>query len=44
MAGDRVENSKDSRYWRLLPEEFIVGKACLIFNPRLKNRFLKVIR
>lgn len=44
MAGDRVENSKDSRYWGLLPEEFIVGKACLIFNPRLKNRFLKVIR
>ncbi|NBH90679.1 S26 family signal peptidase [Parabacteroides distasonis] len=31
MAGDRIEDSQDSRYWGLLPEEFIVGKAILIW-------------
>ena len=30
VAGDKVENSKDSRYWGLLPEEYIVGKAWAI--------------
>ena len=29
VAGDKVMNSKDSRYWGLLPEKFIVGKATL---------------
>lgn len=32
MAGDRAENSKDSRYWGLLPEEYIVGKAVRIWK------------
>lgn len=32
MAGDNGLNSKDSRYWGLLPEEFIVGKACWIWK------------
>ncbi len=32
MAGDRVENSRDSRYWGLLPEEYIVGKAVRIWK------------
>lgn len=32
MAGDKVENSKDSRYWGLLPEEYIVGKAWRIWK------------
>jgi signal peptidase I len=32
MAGDRVEDSQDSRYWGLLPEEYIVGKACLVWK------------
>lgn len=27
VAGDKMENSKDSRYWGLLPEAFIVGRA-----------------
>lgn len=32
MAGDKCENSQDSRYWGLLPEDFIVGKAWLIWK------------
>lgn len=32
VAGDKVMNSRDSRYWGLLPEEFIVGKAVLIWK------------
>jgi len=30
MAGDNVLNSKDSRYWGLVPEEYIVGKVTRI--------------
>jgi len=32
MAGDRVEDSQDSRYWGLLPEEYIVGKAWVVWK------------
>lgn len=32
VSGDRMENSKDSRYWGLLPEDFIVGKVWLIWK------------
>jgi signal peptidase I len=32
MAGDLVHDSKDSRYWGLLPEDHIVGKAVLIWK------------
>lgn len=32
MAGDKGENSQDSRYWGLLPEEYIVGKATRIWK------------
>lgn len=32
MAGDKGENSQDSRYWGLLPEEYIVGKAWMIWK------------
>ncbi|MDR2913858.1 MAG: signal peptidase I [Tannerella sp.] len=31
-GGDYAANSQDSRYWGLLPEEFIVGKAWLIWK------------
>lgn len=31
MAGDNVFDSQDSRYWGLLPDEFIVGKVWLIW-------------
>ena len=32
VAGDNGENSQDSRYWGLLPEEYIVGKATRIWK------------
>ncbi len=32
MAGDRVVNSQDSRYWGLVPEPYIVGKATRIWK------------
>ena len=31
-AGDNVLSSQDSRYWGLLPEEYIVGKALRIWK------------
>lgn len=51
MAGDNGMNSQDSRYWGLLPEDFIVGKATTIWkskDPRTGkyrwDRFFKSIR
>ena len=32
VAGDKAENSQDSRYWGLLPEPFIVGRAVMIWK------------
>lgn len=32
MAGDKLEDSQDSRYWGLLPESYIVGKAAFIWK------------
>lgn len=32
MTGDKVENSRDSRYWGLVPEDFIVGKVWRIWK------------
>lgn len=32
VAGDNGENSQDSRYWGLLPEEYIVGVASRIWK------------
>lgn len=31
VSGDNMANSQDSRYWGLLPEEYIVGKATRIW-------------
>jgi signal peptidase I len=36
VAGDHVKDSRDSRYWGLLPEDHIVGKAFVIWKS--KNR------
>jgi signal peptidase I len=51
MAGDRVSDSGDSRYWGLLPEDHIVGKAAVIWkseNPETGKyrwkRFFKKIK
>ena len=50
MAGDKGLNSQDSRYWGLLPEEYIVGKAWIIwksvdpYTDKFRwDRFLKII-
>ena len=43
-AGDNVLDSKDSRYWGLLPENFIVGVAEFIINATDKSRILKPIK
>lgn len=32
VSGDKMTNSRDSRYWGLLPEPFIVGKVVLIWK------------
>jgi signal peptidase I len=34
MSGDWVWDSKDSRYWGLLPEDHIIGKAWLIWKSK----------
>jgi len=34
MAGDWVQDSRDSRYWGLLPEDHIVGKAAIIWKSK----------
>jgi len=50
MAGDKGMNSQDSRYWGLLPEEYIVGKAAFVwksvdpYTSKLRwDRFMKKI-
>ncbi len=34
VAGDNCFNSQDSRYWGLLPEEYIAGKASIIWKSK----------
>ena len=34
MGGDKVENSQDSRYWGLLPDDLIVGKASCVWKSK----------
>ncbi len=50
MAGDWIFDSKDSRYWGLLPEDHIIGKAWMVWksqDPHTKKyrwkRFFKFI-
>ena len=51
MAGDFIFDSQDSRYWGLLPEDCIIGKAVIVVRSKdlysgktRWNRFLKKIR
>ena len=51
MAGDWIFDSVDSRYWGLLPDDLVVGKATVIWKSEDMdtgkyrwNRFLKKIR
>ena len=37
VGGDYMENSKDSRYWGLLPEPYIVGVATRIWKSVVKS-------
>lgn len=41
VAGDNGLNSEDSRYWGLLPEEYIVGKATVVLKS--KDKIVKFI-
>ena len=50
MAGDYIYDSRDSRYWGLLPEDCIIGKAFLVWRStnmhtgKIRwNRFFKKI-
>jgi signal peptidase I len=50
MAGDHVQDSRDSRYWGLLPEDHIVGKAFIIWKSKDRetgkrrwNRFFRAL-
>ena len=51
MVGDNVFDSQDSRYWGLLPEDCIIGKAILVwrsndmYTGKIRwNRFFKKIK
>lgn len=51
VSGDNMTNSRDSRYWGMLPEEYIVGKATRIWYSKDKftgkprwNRIMKKIK
>jgi len=51
MAGDYIFNSQDSRYWGLLPEDCIIGKAAIVVKSKDPqtgkfrwNRFLKLLK
>jgi len=34
MSGDNIQNSMDSRYWGLLPEDHIIGKVAFIWKSK----------
>lgn len=37
VSGDKMANSRDSRYWGMLPEDYIVGKVTRIWNSKDVN-------
>lgn len=47
VSGDKMPNSQDSRYWGMLPEEYIVGKATRIWYSEYntgKTRWKRVMK
>lgn len=43
VAGDHAADSRDSRYFGLVPQKFIVGTAGILWNSKKKSRILKRI-
>lgn len=41
VLGDNSASSADSRFWGFVPEEYIVGKADVIFWPLTRMRFIR---
>lgn len=51
MAGDLVRDSQDSRYWGLLPDDLVIGKATIVWKSQNSktgkynwDRFFKIIK
>src|SRR5260221_341869 len=43
MMGDNRHNSLDSRYWGLLPQELVIGKAMYLYWGRTRDRIGKKV-
>jgi signal peptidase I len=43
MMGDNRHNSLDSRYWGLLPQELVIGKAMYLYWGRTSDRISKKV-
>lgn len=41
VLGDNSASSRDSRYWGFVPQEYILGKAVLIYWPLNRMRIIK---
>ena len=41
VLGDNSASSKDSRYWGFVPEDFLIGRADIVYWPVVRVRFIK---